>query len=149
MVFGTVNAILDSYTRPSWKCGFTVWILQLTWQLSSFLSFCIALNLQLVVVHRVNGQRMEKFYVIGSCLVSLCTTIPPYAAGQYGWDPLENDCWYSSDNPDEQRAWKIGSQLLWLLLTALGEIIACLVVFIYIIKHQVYSINLIRLTDRT
>ncbi|THU85529.1 hypothetical protein K435DRAFT_869151 [Dendrothele bispora CBS 962.96] len=31
---------------------------------------------------------------------------------------------------------QIGSQLLWLLFTALGETIASLVVFIYIIKHQ-------------
>lgn len=69
--------------------------------------FCVALNLQydsiatippllrvshysttttrLVVVHRCNGRRMEKFYIIGSTLVSAALTIPPYAADQYGY----------------------------------------------------------------
>ncbi|THU90578.1 hypothetical protein K435DRAFT_841403, partial [Dendrothele bispora CBS 962.96] len=135
MVFGIVSTNLV-YTGPSsgWRCGFTMWIFQLTLQLSSFLTFSIALNLQLVVVHRVNGQRMEKFYVIGSCLISLCITTPPYAAGQYGWNPLSHGCWYSSRNDNEHLSWEIGSQLLWLLFTALGETIASLVVFIYIIK---------------
>ncbi|THU90612.1 hypothetical protein K435DRAFT_728241 [Dendrothele bispora CBS 962.96] len=139
MIFGIVNAIGGSFTGPSWTCGLTIWILQLTLELASFLTFCIALNLQLVVVHRVNGQRMEKFYVIGSCIISLCITIPPYAAGQYGWDPLVQDCWYSSDDPKGRLAWQIGSQLLWTLLTVVGEVAASLTVFIFMIRHQLRS----------
>lgn len=76
--------------------------IQFTLEVACFLTFSIALNLQynrhclfhgllvlteagrLVVVHRVNGQRMEKFYVLGSFAISLCLTIPAYATGQYG-----------------------------------------------------------------
>lgn len=41
--------------------------------------------LRLVVVHGMNGRRMERFYVIGSLFMSLLLTIPPYATGQYGY----------------------------------------------------------------
>lgn len=37
------------------------------------------------MVHGVNGQMMEKYYVIGAALMALCITIPPYAAGEYGY----------------------------------------------------------------
>ncbi|THU85530.1 hypothetical protein K435DRAFT_805796 [Dendrothele bispora CBS 962.96] len=133
MVFGIVSTNLV-YTGPSsgWRCGFTMWIFQLTLQLSSFLTFSIALNLQLVVVHRVNGQQMEKFYVTGSCLISLDGT--PYL--MFAGTPVEMIMnIYPGGSIDPQDI-QIGSQLLWLLFTALGETIASLVVFIYIIKHQ-------------
>lgn len=73
---------------------------------------------------------MEKFYIIGSVFVSICLAVPPYANGQYGsvesrffcstrlkstndtrciarWDPLERDCWYTSDNQGERLAWQV------------------------------------------
>ena len=40
---------------------------------------------RLVVVHGVRGKHIEKFYVAGSIALSLAITIPPYAAGQYGY----------------------------------------------------------------
>ncbi|KAJ6583489.1 hypothetical protein DFH09DRAFT_1435958 [Mycena vulgaris] len=135
-VFGVANAVGGKFTGPTWACGFTIWLLQLTLEMSSFLLFSISLNLQLVVVHHINGQKMEKFYIFGSIIFSLCLTVPPYAAKQYGWDPLVKDCWYSNDNPKERLAWQIGTQLFWTLLTVAGEIITASTVVIYMIRHQ-------------
>jgi hypothetical protein len=28
---------------------------------------------------------MEKYYIFGSVIISLCLTVPPYAAKQYGY----------------------------------------------------------------
>ncbi|KAJ7107918.1 hypothetical protein C8R44DRAFT_986980 [Mycena epipterygia] len=135
-VFGITNAIGGKFTGPTWACGFTIFLLQLTLEMSSFLLFSIALNLQLVVVHQVNGQKMEKFYIFGSILISLCLTVPPYAAKQYGWDPLVEDCWYSNDNQKERLAWQIGTQLFWTLLTVAGEVVTTTIVVIYMVRHQ-------------
>ncbi|KDQ22944.1 hypothetical protein PLEOSDRAFT_163832 [Pleurotus ostreatus PC15] len=154
LAFGIVNAVGGSFTGPTWTCGFTIWILQFTLELACFLTFSIALNLQysrhclfdgsftiteagrLVIVHRVNGQRMEKFYALGSLAISLCLTIPAYATGQYGWDPLVQDCWYSNANQKERLAWQVGTQLVWTVLTCLGEVVCSVSVFAYMVKHR-------------
>lgn len=47
-------------------------------------SFTYLSSPRLVVAHGINGQRMEKFYLIGSAAMSAILTVPPYAAGQYG-----------------------------------------------------------------
>ncbi|KAL0568958.1 hypothetical protein V5O48_013012 [Marasmius crinis-equi] len=136
-VFGITNAVGGKFTGPTWWCGFTIWLLQLTLEMSSLLLFSIALNLQLVVVHRVNGKKMERFYIFGSIIFALCLTVPPYAAKQYGWDPLVLDCWYSNPNQKERLAWQIGTQLFWTGLFVAGEFITSFTVVIYMIHHQV------------
>ncbi|KAJ7336853.1 hypothetical protein DFH08DRAFT_964811 [Mycena albidolilacea] len=135
-IFGITNAIGGKFTGPTWACGFDIFLLQFTLETSSFLLFSIALNLQLVVVHQFNGQKMEKFYIVGSIIISLCLTVPPYALKQYGWDPLLDDCWYSNDNPRERLGWQIGTQLFWILLTVAGEVITTSTVVWYMIQHQ-------------
>lgn len=39
---------------------------------------------RLVLVHRINGQVMEKYYIVGSIAAALALTVPPYATGVYG-----------------------------------------------------------------
>ncbi|KAJ7657257.1 hypothetical protein DFH06DRAFT_1131767 [Mycena polygramma] len=135
-VFGITNAIGGNFTGPTWTCGLDIWLLQLTLELSSFLLFSIALNLQLVVVHQVNGQKMEKYYIWGSILIALGLTVPAYASKQYGWDPLVQDCWYANPNPAERLAWQIGTQLFWSLLAVTGEVICTSIVIIYMIRKN-------------
>ncbi|KAJ7785435.1 hypothetical protein B0H14DRAFT_3163887 [Mycena olivaceomarginata] len=139
---------------PTWTCGLDIWLLGLaplrdnhelnthplavlTLELSSFLLFSIALNLQLVIVHQINGKKMQRWYILGSIVVSLALTVPPYAfkAIWVGpkifaarllnpsprWDPLVQDCWYSNDNPKQRLAWQIGTQLFWSLLLSPGR----------------------------
>jgi hypothetical protein len=101
-VFGVVNVLSATYAGPTWACGFAIWLLQvkpfrtirnppvdlinykLTTLMSSFLIFSIVLNMQLVIVHGFNGQRMEKYYVTASAIISLSLTVPAYISKQYG-----------------------------------------------------------------
>ncbi|KAK7038594.1 hypothetical protein R3P38DRAFT_2906648 [Favolaschia claudopus] len=136
-VFGITNAVGGKFKGPTWACAFDIFLLQLTLELSGFLLFCVALNLQLVVVHQVNCLKLEKFYIIGSIALSLALTIPPYAAKQYGWDPLVEDCWYANDDPKQRLAWQIGTQLFWTLLTVTGEFVTSATVVIYMLRHRV------------
>lgn len=39
---------------------------------------------RVVVVHGLNGQNMEKYYILGSVLLSVILSVPSYATGQYG-----------------------------------------------------------------
>jgi hypothetical protein len=136
MFFGISNAVGGSWTGPTWMCGFSIWVLQFTLEFSSFLIFCIALNLLLVVGYRFNGQRLEKYYIYGSLILALAITIPPYAAAQYGWDILVGDCWYSDDVAKVRLGWQIGTQLVWQMLTVTGEIVCAVVVIWFMTAHR-------------
>jgi hypothetical protein len=109
---------------------------------------------RLVVVHGKNGQRLEKYYLIGATLLSFAVVIPPYAAHQYGWDPLEKDCWYTNEDRSQRIAWQVGSsyhlsvavsksllkvatQTAWTFLTVLGEFICSMIVLIFLFRHDV------------
>ncbi|EIM79411.1 uncharacterized protein STEHIDRAFT_163769 [Stereum hirsutum FP-91666 SS1] len=134
---GAAGAAAGSLAAPSWGCGFSVFIFQYSLEFTNFMLFCVALNLQLVVVHRCNGRRMEKFYIIGSILISGALTIPPYAADQYGWDPLEDVCWYGNSERGPRISWEIGTQLTWGTLTALGELCASTTVIMILLINYV------------
>ncbi|KAF7326829.1 hypothetical protein MSAN_02495200 [Mycena sanguinolenta] len=110
---------------------------RLTLQFSGFMLFSIALNLQLVVVHGKNGQQLEKYYLIGSTLLAFALVIPPYAAHEYGWDPLEQDCWYTNDDRSQRIAWQVGTQTAWTFLTVIGELICSTKVLIFLFRHDV------------
>ncbi|VDC07999.1 unnamed protein product [Peniophora sp. CBMAI 1063] len=143
MVFGVVSAIGGTLTGPSTGCGLSIFLLQLTLEMSSFLLFCIALNLQLVVAHGVRGKHLEKYYVACSIVMALAITIPPYAAGQYGWDPLVKDCWYTNDNQQQRLAWQIGTQLIWTGLTVAGEVVTACAVTTYMLRVHYRQKNII------
>ncbi|KAJ7776610.1 hypothetical protein DFH07DRAFT_798722 [Mycena maculata] len=55
----------------------------------------LALNFQSVLVHGVNGQMMEKYYILGASLLSLVCGVTPYAAaGKLGWNAVNETCWF-------------------------------------------------------
>ncbi|KAJ3812841.1 hypothetical protein EV368DRAFT_82866 [Lentinula lateritia] len=137
MLFGISSTVGGILTEDSFLCGFSIFVLQLTLQFSSFLLFCIVLNLQLVVLYGLDGQKLERYYFIGSFLMSIILVIPPYAAGQYGWDPLEQVCWYTNDDPRQRIAWQIGTQMAWTAMLAFGEIAASVSVTIFMLKHRI------------
>ncbi|THU82641.1 hypothetical protein K435DRAFT_808119 [Dendrothele bispora CBS 962.96] len=115
--------------RVSWRI--VVWALA-----ANFLLFSISLNLQFVIIHNFRGQSLEKFYIAASAAMAIILAVPPYAAGVYGWDPLEGDCWYSSNNPNTRIIWQISTQMLWTALTAFGEIITSGAVMIQMLRHN-------------
>ncbi|KAF8187054.1 hypothetical protein K438DRAFT_2019733 [Mycena galopus ATCC 62051] len=85
--------------------------------------FCMALNLELVLVHGINGNKMEKYYILGAILLTLGCNIPPYAAGALGYWAANETCWYNSPNSKVQLAWYVGTQAFWMCLFSTCEVI--------------------------
>ncbi|KIY72352.1 hypothetical protein CYLTODRAFT_486382 [Cylindrobasidium torrendii FP15055 ss-10] len=134
-IFGIANGCAG-LTPSGMRCTVTVWIVLLTLQISTFLLFSVALNLQLVLVHGINGQRMEKWYYICSVSLALGLTIPPLAAKQYGYDSLTDACWYSNSNNNQRLIWQISTQIFWSVACAFGELVAFIIVLVHMLRHQ-------------
>ncbi|KAJ7138134.1 hypothetical protein C8R44DRAFT_341149 [Mycena epipterygia] len=99
--------------------------------------FSMALNLQLVLVYGVNGKMMEKYYIIGSSLLSLICSITPYAAGQLGWRDSAGNCWLrKSTSASVTLRWWIGTQALWILLMSTGELTAFITISCFMLRQQ-------------
>ncbi|KAF7303037.1 hypothetical protein MKEN_01267000 [Mycena kentingensis (nom. inval.)] len=137
-------AVASFATGPSTTCSFTMWILMLALQFTSYLMFGIAINLQLVLVHGVSGRAMEKYYIIGATVVSLCVTLPPFATHQYGWDPIYGACWFTAADSKTRLEWQLGTHMIWTLLAAIGEMISFFVVYTHLHRHQVLYAATIR-----
>ncbi|KAJ7258213.1 hypothetical protein C8J57DRAFT_1645298 [Mycena rebaudengoi] len=136
MIHGIALACSSLAATNSPSCEPIVWLVMFTLQIGSWLIFGIALNLQLVLVHRVNGHSMEKFYITGACVIAICVTIPPLVANQYGWDPLNETCWIKTENPATRLHWQLATQSVWTLLAVTGETLAFFVVVFYILWHK-------------
>ncbi|KAL0068447.1 hypothetical protein AAF712_004525 [Marasmius tenuissimus] len=117
-------------------CAVQMWLLSFSVQLSSYLLFCIGLNLQLVMIHGLNGQKMEKYYLFGSFLLALGLSLPPLIAGQFGWDPIEQTCGWSSQDHGERLKWRVGTMLFWIVLTIVGEIITFSAVLVFMVRAR-------------
>ncbi|KAJ7305678.1 hypothetical protein DFH08DRAFT_976228 [Mycena albidolilacea] len=91
---------------------------------SAALFFCISLNVPLVVVHNVNGQAMEKYCIAATTLICLICTVPPYASGNLG----------HMGRP------QAGFLTSWIMLFAVGEIAAFLIILGYLIAHELHLI---------
>ncbi|KAF7333347.1 hypothetical protein MVEN_02350000 [Mycena venus] len=111
--------------------------MQITLIFSATVFFSMALNLQLVLVHHLNGQKMEKYYLLGVTLFSLAVTVPPYASGQFGGSPSEG-CWYYNPNPGELKQWIMGTDSVPLVALATGEVMAFLTILGYFISCEIH-----------
>ncbi|KAJ7307775.1 hypothetical protein DFH08DRAFT_1088569 [Mycena albidolilacea] len=108
------------FSGPSAGCSFMAFVGVSNLMFSACMFFCTALNLQLVIVHGVNGNMMEKYYYIGSVVFVAICNITPYAAGQYGY--YNGACWFNNPDPEVQFRWLVGSQSVWTLLMSTGEV---------------------------
>ncbi|KAJ6566481.1 hypothetical protein B0H19DRAFT_1374035 [Mycena capillaripes] len=120
LIFGA--SFIPVFSGPSAGCSFVAFFGVSSLMLSACMFFCTALNLQLVLVHCVNGNMMEKYYYIGSVVFVAICNIMPYAAGQYGY--YNGDCWFSNPDPEAQFRWLVGSQTVWTLLMSTGEVVS-------------------------
>ncbi|KAJ6603542.1 hypothetical protein DFH09DRAFT_1124563 [Mycena vulgaris] len=100
---------------------------------SACMYFCMALNLQLVLIHGVNGLMMEKYYVIGSSLLVGVCTISPLAAGEFKGlsDGLCDDLRFR---------WLIGTQSFWMFFMASSELV-CFVILTSYMLHRRMSVK--------
>ncbi|KAJ7167431.1 hypothetical protein C8R43DRAFT_985284 [Mycena crocata] len=117
----------QDFSAPSAACTFVAFGLNTAVMFSTAMFFCVSLNLQLVLVHRVDGRKMEKYYVMGTCLLCLVCNITPLAAGQLGFLAAANICWFSNPNPTMVLRWAVGASSFWLFLMASGEIVSFVV----------------------
>ncbi|KAJ6603564.1 hypothetical protein DFH09DRAFT_1124602 [Mycena vulgaris] len=95
---------------------------------SACMYFCMALNLQLVLIHGVNGLMMEKYYLIGSSLLVGVCTISPLAAGEFKglYDDLCDDL---------RLQWLVGTQSFWIFLMASSELVCFVILMSYMLRR--------------
>ncbi|KAF9266721.1 hypothetical protein L218DRAFT_745693 [Marasmius fiardii PR-910] len=107
--------------------------------LSSFLFFCIGLNLQLVMIHGIDGTKAEKYYVGGSLSLAVVTGVLTYSSRQLVYDSNQSLCYYYDTNRVRGFWWRMCTQTVWNFLTMSGEFITFTAVLIYMIRVKVFS----------
>jgi hypothetical protein len=85
VLYGIAFSVTAAQTGPGPLCNFGAFAVNFTLSFAVFFTTCIALNLQLVLVHRINGKKMERYYVFGTILLVLAITVPTYALDQFGY----------------------------------------------------------------
>ncbi|KAJ6483422.1 hypothetical protein C8R45DRAFT_1001289 [Mycena sanguinolenta] len=116
-------------------CTFAAFASNASLLFSACMYFCMALNLQLVLVHGVNGLMMQKYYVMGSSLlVAVCNITPLAVKGQFGlYDDL---CWFSNPDPALRYRWLVGTQSFWLFLMASSELVCFVILMAYMLRRR-------------
>ncbi|KAJ7739983.1 hypothetical protein DFH07DRAFT_70870 [Mycena maculata] len=117
-------------------CSFNAFFLDVCLMFAGLMFCSMALNLQLVLVHGVNGQKMEWYYVLGGLLMATACNIPSYAAGTLGFYGSRGNstCWFNDPDPAIQLRWFIGTQGFWLFLMSLCEVVS----FSTIVGHMLF-----------
>ncbi|KAF7360850.1 hypothetical protein MSAN_01114400 [Mycena sanguinolenta] len=134
---------LPVFSGPSAGCSFLAFFGVSNLMFSACMLFCTALNLQLVIVHFVNGNMMEKYYYIGSVVFVAICNVTPYAAGQYGY--YNGDCWFNNPDPEMQFRWLVGSQTVWTLLMSTGEVVSFSVILGHMLLSQATQMRITKL----
>ncbi|KAF9008203.1 hypothetical protein BDQ17DRAFT_1422275 [Cyathus striatus] len=142
VLFGIAYAATPASPGP--LCNFGAFVVNFTLSFSTFFTTCIALNLQLVLVHGVNGKRMEKYYVAATTVLSIILNIPTVAVHQFGFDVDTGTCWYSNPDPKTRLKWIIGTQSFWIALAATVETVCSCVVLVWIYRFQRTTTNMRR-----
>ncbi|KAL0570553.1 hypothetical protein V5O48_011406 [Marasmius crinis-equi] len=107
--------------------------------MSSFLFFCIGLNLKLVMVHGVDGHKAEKYYVAGSLGLAGVLAITSFALKLYTYNPELRLC--TAVNSDRMKTlyWQVAIMHFWHFLTMVGELVAFSSVLRFMIYLKVFD----------
>ncbi|KAF7291264.1 hypothetical protein MIND_01270200 [Mycena indigotica] len=136
LVFCISFPISTINTKPGLACQFQAFFANGSLMYSAGMFFCVAINLPLVLAAKVNGQRMEKFYVLGVTTVCLACNVTPFAAGRFGLNPANFTCWYVDAPGPQLFRWMLGTQTVPLLLTSTGEVISFVVILVYLVGYE-------------
>ncbi|KAG5640985.1 hypothetical protein DXG03_006449 [Asterophora parasitica] len=141
VLFGIVYAATP--THPIAGCDVGAFLVNTTLCFATFFTTCIAINLQLVLVHGVNGQKLEKYYLLGVIILSLALNVPTMVLHQFGWNELSATCWYSNPDDKARLRWIIGTQSFWISLAATIETICSSVVlfWMYLFHRDITALN--------
>ncbi|KAG6908205.1 hypothetical protein DXG01_005677 [Tephrocybe rancida] len=82
------------------------------------------------------GVGLEKYYLIGTTILSLALTVPTMALGQFGWDKLSTTCWYSNTDDKVRLRWIIGTQSFWISFAAATEVVCSVYVLFCLYRVQ-------------
>ncbi|KAF9008204.1 hypothetical protein BDQ17DRAFT_1301453 [Cyathus striatus] len=143
VLFGIAYAATPASPGP--LCNFGAFVVNFTLSFSTFFTTCIALNLQLVLVHGVNGQRMEKYYIIATTVLSIGLNVPAFGLHQFGFNEDTGTCWLSNPDPKTRLKWIIGVQSFWITLAATVETVCSCVVLAWIYRFQRVTAIMIKL----
>ncbi|EWC47423.1 hypothetical protein DRE_00391 [Drechslerella stenobrocha 248] len=141
--FYCIGYIICVEVGPGFFCVAGVWMIQFWLGITNWLITCVALNLELVLVHLWNGLAMEKYYLIGTLVINLGTTLPPLIKGKFGWDDVIGVCWLTSENNGDRLKWQISTQLLWILLAVLITCICCSNTIFHLYRHKFTTLSVL------
>ncbi|RUS19064.1 hypothetical protein BC937DRAFT_88031 [Endogone sp. FLAS-F59071] len=137
VIKGVAYIVFTFIATPGFWCGFTSWLVLFLTNYYTFLSVAIAFNLQWVFLHKRPVYKwLEKFYFILSFVLSLVTSVAPWATGHLGIDPSYGVCWYTSYSTRRTIVWEWASFLSWNII---GTIYCLLIALFVIIKLKVNS----------
>lgn len=143
----SIGYIICVKVGPGFWCTAGVWLIQFWLGVTNWLILCIALNLQIVLVHSLNSLVLEKYYIIGTICLNLVITLPPLIKGKFGWDPVIRVCWLTSHNSHDRLTWQISTQLFWILLAVVITTVSALITMGYLYKHRFVSEKALRDTE--
>ncbi|KAJ7676663.1 hypothetical protein DFH06DRAFT_1291623 [Mycena polygramma] len=135
VVFGVVTLPVMKETSPG--CSLVAFLVLVSPLFCTCMFCSMALNLQLVLVYGVNGNRMEKLYVVGAILLCGACTIPAWASGALGWQTTNDTCWIRNTTPTDQLHWLLATQSVPMLLMSTLELFSFLRIIIFMIVHQI------------
>ncbi|KAJ7473765.1 hypothetical protein B0H11DRAFT_2282365 [Mycena galericulata] len=121
---------------PTPGCTFYAFFSMSSLLFAACMFFCMALNLQLVLVHRVNGQMMEKYYLISSFVLVAVANITALIAGEFGYYAANQGCWFSDPDLATKLRWLVGAQVFWVLAMANLEVVCFIVLVVFMIQRQ-------------
>ncbi|KAJ7327871.1 hypothetical protein DFH08DRAFT_1025906 [Mycena albidolilacea] len=150
LIFGVSLAMAFLGGYSDWKCSLLSFIANSSIMFSSCIFFCMALNVPLVVVYKISGQAMEKYYVAGTALICLICNVPPYASGNLGHALIPTKtCWYSTADPEARFRWLVGTQTSWTIVMVVGEVVAFLIIIGYLVTHEFHLLRRSATTEAT
>ncbi|RXK41043.1 hypothetical protein M231_01674 [Tremella mesenterica] len=78
-------------------CGFGGWLFMSSRLFCNWICCCIGLNLCLTVVFQINPvrYRVERWYILGSLVLSLGVPVVPAILGHFGYDPYVQACYFA------------------------------------------------------
>ncbi|KAF9266751.1 hypothetical protein L218DRAFT_955862 [Marasmius fiardii PR-910] len=138
-VMHLISMLTSNYISNQAMCRVVGSVVITGLHLTSFLFFCIGLNLQLVMIHGIDGTKAEKYYVGGSLSLAALLGVVLFMSRQMFYDPVQKACYYHNPDPVQGLWWQIGIQHFWNFLTMAGEIIAFTRIIIYMARLKVFE----------
>ncbi|KAJ6571322.1 hypothetical protein B0H19DRAFT_1022808 [Mycena capillaripes] len=117
-------------------CNFVAFLGVMFPLFSATIFCCIALNLQLVLVYGVNGNKMEKYYIVGAVALCGACTIPAWAAGELGWYATNGSCWLRDPTPTSQLHWLVGTQSIPMIFMSTVDVVSFVTILIFMVRHR-------------